>query len=146
MTAALGLLRRVWWLVPIVALAAGWWWTSLVLADVRLTLAGERLVRVQDAADAAQAKAAAELANANRLIAASDAYAARLASIDPIILESTKTVREYAETDAGRTVCRDADRVHAIDELDADLASDTGAASSRSGVVRADASAPKSGR
>ncbi len=146
MTAALGLLRRVWWLVPIVALAAGWWWTSLVLADVRLTLAGERLVRVQDAADAAQAKAVAELANANRLIAASDAYAARLASIDSIILESTKTVREYAKADAGRTVCRGADRVRAIDELDADLASDTGAASSRSGVVRADASASTSGR
>lgn len=146
MTAVLGLLRRVWWLVPIVALAAGWWWTSLVLADVRLTLAGERLVRVQDAADAAQAKAVAELAIANRLIAASDAYAARLASIDPIILESTKTVREYAETDAGRTVCRDADRVRAIDELNADLASDTGAASSRSGVLRADASASTGGR
>ena len=52
MRAALSLLGRVWWLVPIVGLAAGWWWTDRQLADVRLTLANERTVRVQDAADA----------------------------------------------------------------------------------------------
>ncbi len=146
MTAALALLRRVWWLIPIVALAAGWWWTSRQLADVRLTLAGERLVRVQDLADAEKAKAAAELANANRLIAAGDAYAARLAAIDPIIVRSTNMVKEYATTDAGRAVCRGADRVRAIDALDADLADDPRPASSGAGSVPADAAAPAGGR
>ncbi len=146
MTAALALLRRVWWLVPIVALAAGWWWTSRQLADVRLTLAGERIVRVQDLADAERAKAAAELANANRLIAASDAYAVRLASLDPVILKSTNTVREYAKTDAGRAVCRGADRVRALDALDADLADDAKPAGGGAGPVRADAAAPPARR
>lgn len=146
MTAALALLRRFWWLVPIIALATGWWWTSRQLADVRLTLAGERLVRVQDLADAERAKAAAELANANRLIAASDAYAVRLASLDPIILKSTNTVREYAKTDAGRAVCRGADRVRAIDALDAELADDPRPTGGDAGAVRSDAAAPAGGR
>lgn len=146
MTAALALLRRVWWLVPIVALAAGWWWTSRQLADVRLTLANERTVRVQDLADAERAKAAAELANANRLIAAGDAYAVRLASLDPIILKSTNTVREYAKTDAGRVECRGADRVRAIDALDAELADDPQPSVGGVGRLRTDGAAPAGGR
>ena len=61
--AGLALLGRFWWL----ALAAGWLWTDRQLADVRLTLANERLVRVQDAADANAAKLKTERDAAERV-------------------------------------------------------------------------------
>ncbi len=146
MTGAIALLRRVWWLVPMAALAAGWWWTDRRLADVRLTLANERQVRAQDLADAEAAKLTAERDNAQRLVGATAAYAERLAAREPLILKSTNVVREYAQTDAGRTRCRDADRVRAIDALDADLASLAQPAGGGAGAVRTDAPAPAGGR
>lgn len=146
MVAALTLLRRVWWLVPIAALAAGWWWTDRRLADVRQTLANERTVRVQDLADANAAKLKAERDAADRAAAAAMSYADRLANRAPIILESTNTVREYAQTDAGRVRCRAADRVQAIDLLDARLAEAVAAPGRRDRAVPADAAAPASGR
>lgn len=142
----LALLGRVWWLVPIVALAAGWWWTDRQLADVRLTLANERAVRTQDLADAEKAKLKAERDGAERLATATATYADRLANRAPIILESTNTVREYAQTDAGRVRCRAADRVRSIDLLDARLAAPATAASSRDRALPADATAPAGGR
>lgn len=145
MTAA-ALFRRVWWLVPVAALAAGWWWTDRQLADVRLTLANERTVRVQDLAEAEAAKLKAERAAADRVAAAALSYADRLANRAPIILESTKTVREYAQTDAGRVRCRAADRVHAIDLLDARLADPAAAAGRGDRAVPPDAAAPAGGR
>ena len=146
MTAALALIRRVWWLLPIVALAAGWLWTDRKLVDTRLTLANERLVRVQDAADADAAKLKAERAAAERVTTATATYADRLANRAPLILESTNTVREYAQTDAGRVRCRDADRVRSIDLLDARLAAPATAAGSGDRAVPADATAPAGGR
>lgn len=144
--AALALLGRVWWLLPMAALAAGWLWTDRRLSDVRLTLANERLVRVQDAADADSAKLKAERDGAERLASATAIYADRLANRAPIILESTKTVREYAQTDAGRVRCRDADRVRSIDLLDARLAAPTAAARSGDRAVPADAATQAGGR
>jgi hypothetical protein len=144
--AALALLRRFWWLVPIAALAAKWWWTDRQLADVRLTLANERTVRVQDLADAENAKLTAERDGAERLATATATYADRLASRAPLILESTKLVREYAQTDAGRVRCRDADRVRSIDLLDARLAAPAAAAGSGDRTVPANGAAPAGGR
>lgn len=146
MKSALSLLGRVWWLVPIVALAAGWWWTDRQLADVRLTLANERIVRTQDLADAEKAKLKAERDGAERLANATAIYADRLANRAPLILESTNTVREYAQTDAGRVRCRGADRVRSVDLLDARLAAPATAAGSGDRTVPADASAPAGGR
>lgn len=146
MTGALALLRRVWWLVPMVALAVGWLWTDRKLADVNLTLANERMVRVQDAADANAAMLKAERDGAERVAAATTAYADRLANRAPIILESTRTVERYAQTDAGRVRCRDADRVRSIDMLDAGLATPATAAGSGGRTVPADATAPAGGR
>ncbi len=146
MTAALALLRRVWWLIPIVALAAGWLWTDRNLADTRLTLARERTVRAQDLADAEAAKLKAERDAANRVAVATATYADRLANRQPIILESTNTVREYAQTDAGRVRCRDADRVRSIDLLDARLAARAPAAGSGDRAVPGNAAAPAGGR
>ncbi len=131
----IALLRRVWWLIPIVALAAGWLWTDRTLADVRLTLANERQVRVQDLADAEAAKLRAERDAAERVANATATYADRLADRAPIILESTKTVEKYAQTDAGRVRCRDADRVRSIDLLDARLAAPAPAADRGDGAV-----------
>jgi hypothetical protein len=142
MAGALALLRRVWWLVPIAALAAGWWWTDRQLADVRLTLANERTVWKLDVAEAEKAKLKAEREAADRVAAAAMSYADRLANRAPIILESTNTVREYAQTDAGRVRCRAADRVQAIDVLDARLAETAAAPGLRDRAVSADAAAP----
>ncbi len=146
MTAALALQRRVWWLIPIIALAAGWLWTDRKLADTRLTLANERMVRAQDLADAEKAKLKAERDAADRVAAATATFADRIATRQPIILESTNTVREYAQTDAGRVRCRDADRVRSIDLLDARLAAPAPAAGSGDRAVPADAAAPAGGR
>lgn len=144
--AGLALLGRNWQLILMVALAAGWLWTDRRLADTRLTLANERLVRVQDAADAHAAKLTAERDAAERVASATATYADRLANRAPIILESTNTVREYAQTDAGRVRCRAADRVRSIDLLDARLAAPATAASSRDRALPADATAPAGGR
>lgn len=146
MSATFALLRRVWWLIPIAALAAGWLWTERKLADTRLTLANERIVRAQDLADAEAAKLKAERDGAERVANATATYADRLANRAPIILESTNTVREYAQTDAGRVRCRDADRVRSIDLLDARLAAPATAAGSGDRAVPADAAAPAGGR
>ena len=142
----LALLRRNWRLMLMLALAAGWLWTDRQLADVRLTLANERLVRVQDAADANAAKLKTERNAAERVASATATYADRLANRAPIILESTKTVERYAQTDAGRVRCRDADRVRSIDMLDAALAAPATAAGSGDRAVPADAAAPAGGR
>ncbi len=146
MTAVLAVLRRVWWLVPMAALAAGWLWTDRKLADTRLTLANERQVRAQDLADAEAAKLKAERDGAERIATATATYADRLANRAPLILESTNTVREYAQTDAGRVRCRDADRVRSIDLLDARLAAPAPAAGSGDRGLPADAAAPAGGR
>lgn len=146
MTAAIVLLRRVWWLIPIAALAAGWWWTDHALADAKLTIANERQVLTQERAEADRVRAASEIANANRLIAAGDAYAARLAAREPIILESTNTLREYAQTDAGRVRCLGADRVRGLDGLATDLADAARSTAGGAGTVPDADPAPAGGR
>lgn len=142
----LALLGRNWRLILMVVLAAGWLWTDRRLADTRQTLANERLVRMQDAADADAAKLKAERDAAERVAVATATYADRLANRAPIILESTKTVERYAQTDAGRVRCRDADRVRSIDMLDAALAAPPAAAGSGNRPVPANAATAAGGR
>ncbi|KZE14068.1 hypothetical protein [Sphingomonas hankookensis] len=113
---------------------------------MRLTLANERTVRVQDLADAERAKLKTERDAAERIASATGTYADRLANRQPLILESTNTVREYAQTDAGRVRCRDADRVRSIDLLDARFAAPAAAADSGDRAMPADAAAPAGGR
>lgn len=119
--AAFALLRRVWPAIPILILGAALLATRATLADRTATLKAERSAwsaeidratkqRVIDEARWAQASASAALT-----------YADRLAAREPIILRSTNTVREYAQTDAGRARCLGADRVRGIDALDAAL-------------------------
>ena len=124
MTAALALLRRFWWAVPIVALTALLFITRAQRDDARRTLRNERAAMTAEIDRADRERLAAEKRYADRQTAAALTYADRLAAREPIILRSTNTVREYAATPAGRAVCLGADRVRGIDALDAELADD----------------------
>lgn len=92
----------------------------------------------REAADAAAA-------NATRAAEATDAFAARAAALQPLIVRSTDTVRTYAETPAGRAACLDADRVRGLDALDASLRSAAPAGGGANPVLP-DAGAPPAGR
>lgn len=136
--AAGGLLRRFWWAIPLAALVAVLLLTRERLADVRQTLANERLAWTEAVRKAEQAKLDAERRYAAQTAQAATAYADRLSARKPIIVRSTNTVREYAQTDAGRAVCLGADRVRGIDDLDAALlAADSAAARAGKGAVPA---------
>lgn len=144
--AAGALLRRVWWLLPMGALAIALFATRATLADRTATLRAERSAWTSALDDAEKARLAAERRFATNLAQAATNYADGLAARQPIIVRSTNTVREYAQTDAGRVLCRDADRVRAIDALDAELAEAAGSAGGGAGPVRADAAAAPGGR
>lgn len=142
MVTALALLRRFWWAIPIIGLAAALLITRETLADRTATLTAERQAWTAEIDRAERQRAEIEKRNADRLAQATATYADRLAAGEPIILRSTNTVREYATTDAGRLRCRGADRVRAIDALDAELADPAPSTSSGAGAVRGDAPAP----
>lgn len=125
------------WLA-IAGLAAALFVTRTTLARVKLEHAAE-LAR-NDAAAARQVAA-----NAERGRQAADTYATRTAALQPLIVRSTDTVRTYAQTDAGRALCRDADRVRDIDALDAALAA-ADPAGGGAGAVPVDPAAPPAGR
>lgn len=111
-------------------------------ADLALCRSGRTIDRANAERDAAKAEAGW----AHQQVDADKQQADREAARQPIIIRSTDTVREYAKTDAGRALCRGADRVRAVDALDAELASPARAASGRAGAVPADAAAPPAGR
>lgn len=94
---------------------------ALLLQSTRAELATTRLEAKVDVAHAERDLAQKEAAGATRMAQAADAYAVRTASVQPLIVRSTDTVTRYAETPAGRAVCAAPDRVHGIDQLDADL-------------------------
>jgi hypothetical protein len=146
MTAALALLRRFWWAVPIVALTALLFITRAQRDDARRTLRNERAAMTAEIDRADRERLAAEKRYADRQTAAALTYADRLAAREPIILRSTNTVREYAATPAGRAVCLGADRVRGIDALDAELADDPDPAGRGDGALPADARAAPGGR
>jgi hypothetical protein len=140
---ALVLLRRFWWALPMLALGAALLATRATLADRTATLRAERSAWTAALDDAEKARLEAERRYASNLAQAATNYADGLAARQPIIVRSTNTVREYAQTDAGRVLCRDADRVRAVDDLDAELA---GSAKVGAGALRPDAAAPAAGR
>lgn len=146
MTAALALLRRFWWAVPIVALTALLFITRAQRDDARHTLRNERAAMTAEIDRADRERLAAEKRYADRQTAAALTYADRLAAREPIILRSTNTVREYAATPAGRAVCLGADRVRGIDALDAELADDPDPAGRGDRALPADARAAPGGR
>lgn len=145
--ALIALVRRFWPLVPIAALAAAALYLRAELVDARHDLALE-----QERANAAAERARRQRADQERGFAiekanALELQAARLAARQPLIVHSTNSVREYAQTDAGRALCLGADRVRGIDALDARLADpDPRSAGSRDGAVRSDAGPAPAGR
>ncbi len=142
----LALLRRFWPAIPIIALAVALVLTRSSLADARADLRDEQASRKLDNAIAERDVAKAETNYATRSAAAVTAYADRLATREPIILQSTNTVREYAQTDAGRVLCRGADRVRSIDDLDRRLAAPASPTGGGSGAMQPDAAASAGGR
>lgn len=143
---ALALLRRFW--PALVVLALGLWAARLdhLRADHLQTLTNERAAWSSAIADADKARLADEVRFARQQAAATQTYAAALAARQPLIIHSKDTVTRYAQTDAGRVLCRDPYRVRDIDALDADLARNPAAPGRGGGAVPADAAAPAGGR
>ena len=137
---------------------ASWWrlalklapWVAIAALAVGLQLTRSTLMRVRlehkvefAKLDASAARATA--ANADRVARAADTYATRVAALQPLIVRSTNEVTRYAETPAGRVLCRDADRVRSIDVLDETLRA-APAAAGGADTVQLDAPAPPAGR
>lgn len=140
------LLRRFW--PALIVLAMGLWVARLdhLRADHLRTLTNERAAWTATIAAGDKARLADEARFSRQQTSAVQTYAASLAARQPIIIHSKDTVTRYAQTDAGRAVCRDADRVRDIDALDADLARDPASSGGSSGPLPADAAAPPAGR
>lgn len=144
----LGIARRFWWAIPIAALTIALHFTRVDLADKTATLDAERLAWTAEIARADKARADAEARWAKQNSDAWATYAGALVSRQPLILKSTDTVREYAQSDVGRVLCRSADRVRGIDDLDASLVhpATAGAAGGGGRSVRSDPATPPAGR
>ncbi|MFV0922722.1 hypothetical protein ACR720_04445 [Sphingomonas parapaucimobilis] len=140
------LLRRFW--PAVIVLALGLWAARLdhLRADHLQTLTNERAAWSATIADAEKSRLADEAWFAQRLAAAAQAYSATLAARQPIIIHSRDTVTRYAQTDAGRALCRAPDRVRDIDALDTLLARDPTAPGGGRWSLPSDAAAPPAGR
>lgn len=143
---AAALARRYWWAVPMIGLAVALLMTRATLAGRTATLKAERTAWTAEIDRADRARLESERRFATNLAQAATDYASTISAMQPIIVRSTNTVREYAQTDAGRVLCRGADRVHAIDALDAELARDPAGAGGGTGAVPTNAAAPSAGR
>lgn len=75
----------------------------------------ERVKWAQAATAAATQRAEERHADDARVISAQALYAAKLAKLEPIVLHSREKVIQYAQTDAGRVLCLDVDRVRGIE-------------------------------
>lgn len=113
--------------IVIIALAMGLAITRATLHEVRLT---DKVLSAQEVA----ASALQEANNAKAQQAASESYAEKLQNVQPIILHSKETVREFAQTPAGAAPCLDAGRVSGI-EKDRDALFGTSASSGSSAPV-----------
>lgn len=145
---AFGVARRFWWAIPITALAIALHFTRTTLADRTATLDAERVAWTREIEHAEKQRAEDQARWAQQSSNAWAIYAGALADRRPLILKSTDTVREYAQTDAGRVLCRAPDRVRSIDELDASLAQRTATPATGGGTqaVHAEPAAPPAGR
>ncbi|QBE91503.1 hypothetical protein DRN02_005295 [Sphingomonas paucimobilis] len=145
MTGATRLLR--FWPAALVLLVGLWIWRLDTLrADYRQTLTNERAAWSMAIADSEKARSADEARFARQQAAGAQTYAAALAARQPLIIHSKDTVTRYAQTDAGRVLCRAADRVRDIDALDTDLARDTWTTGRSGRAVPADTAASPAGR
>lgn len=103
----------------------GWGVTALGLG-IALWAQSEATDRQRARADKAEVQIAAmevsaakqEAAAARRVAEATDRYVERTTVLQPIIEQSKASVRDYAQTDAGRACGLDADRVRGIKDLD----------------------------
>lgn len=135
------------WPVAVVLLVGLWIWRLDTLrADYRQTLTNERAAWSIAIADSEKARSADEARFARQQATAVQTYAAALAARQPLIIHSKDTVTRYAQTDAGRALCRDADRVRDIDALDADLARNPASSGRSGGAVPTDVAASPAGR
>lgn len=147
MTALLALVGREWKLVLAAIFAVGLFVAVSQRNAARQALTTEKAERAADRDRADRQRVEQERGFAVAFADAVDRQAARTAAREPIIVHSTNTVREYAQTDAGRARCLGPDRVRG---LDAYLAALTGAdpapAPGGADAVRADANPARARR
>ena len=135
------------WPVAVVLLVGLWIWRLDALrADYRLTLTNERAAQTEAIAAGERARLADQARFAQQQASAAQTYAATLAARQSLIIHSKDTVTRYAQTDAGRALCRAPDRVRDIEALDALLARDSAPSGRSGGAVPADGAAPPAGR
>ncbi len=139
-------LLRLWPTVGVLLVGLWIWRLDTLRADYRQTLTNERAAWSMAIADGEKVRSADEARFARQQVAAIQTYAAALAARHPLIIHSKDTVTRYAQTDAGRVLCRAADRVRDIDALDADLARDPAAPGNSGRTVPTDAATPPAGR
>lgn len=139
-------LLRLWPAVGVLLVGLWIWRLDTLRADYRLSLTNERAAQTEAIAAGERARLSDQARFAQQEATAAQTYAATLAARQPLIIHSKDTVTRYAQTDAGRALCRAPDRVRDIDALDALLARDP-AAPGRSGrAVPTDGAAPPAGR
>ncbi|WP_341207291.1 hypothetical protein [uncultured Sphingomonas sp.] len=147
--AALALIRKHWQLALIAFLAG----LCLVYRGerdaARQAHSNEQIERKADHDRADRDRADQERGFAQRQANGISIFADKLAAREPIIVHSTNTVREYAQTDAGRARCLGADRVRGLDAYLSALANpntDSAPAGSRTEAVPADTDPAPAGR
>lgn len=150
MTWALSALRfaRQHWQLALIALLAGLFLIARGQRDAaQQALSNEQTERKADRNRADAQRAEQERGFAQRQASATSTFIEKLAAREPIIVHSTNTVREYAQTNAGRARCLGADRVRGLDAYLSSLAgADPAPASGRAETVRTDADPAPAGR
>ena len=147
MIQAITLVRQHWKLAAIAGLIALFLVTRGQRDGARQALTTEKAEREADRDRAERQRAEQERGFALTIVAAVERQAARTAAREPIIVHSTNTVREYAQTDAGRAHCLGADRVRGLDTFLFALAdADPAPASGRAEAVHAGADPAPAGR
>ena len=122
--------KLIGWGVTALGFAIALWWQSEATDKQRA-----RADKAEGQIAAMEAAAAKQEADAARRVAeATDRYVERTTIVQPIIEQSKASVRDYAQTDAGRTGCLDADRVRGIKDLDRALEAAPAAESSADAV------------
>lgn len=140
-------IRQHWKLAAILTFAGLYLMTRVERDAARQALKTEQSDRKADNERAGRQRAAQERGFAERQAIATSTLVEKLAAREPIIVHSTNTVREYAQTDAGRARCLGADRVRGLDAYHAALAgTDPGTAGRRAEGVRADPDPAPAGR
>lgn len=129
--AFLDFMRGRWWIVPVavcLVFALVQWGNARHHEKIALN---RKLLIEEMRREAAEQRAK----NEKRVADATTDYAERLASVQPIIIRSRDTVKEYAQTEAGRAPCLDAARVDGVRRDRESLFADPRTTESRTGAV-----------